>query len=89
MEGDGGGERWEKREMRREWGGGRWGDRRREMGCSDSCGECDQDRAGRLGEGVRQEGLEGAPTLPAMSYRAQHPPWPFCSCCQQSEMTCC
>lgn len=62
---------------------------RREMGCSDGCGECVQDTAGCMGEGVRREGLEGPPTLPAMSPRAQHPPWPFCSCCQQSEMTCC
>lgn len=31
------------------------------MGCGDSCKECDQDRAGWLGEGVKDKGCSHPP----------------------------
>lgn len=99
-----GGRRWrKKREMGeegktreegaelREGGGGLeegWG-----RSCCEGFRECDRDEeevAGQEEESARKpEAVPLLPSWPSPPPRAKYPPWPFCSCCQPSEMTCC
>ena len=74
----------------REGGGGEEGEWGR--GCCEGFRERDQDEEGA---GRVRRGQLGSPRLsPLPSWlspppRTKYQPWPFCSCCRPSEMTCC